>query len=58
MRQGVDAVFVDTWGWFTLGNRTEPRHSEVQKLYVDLVKRQAAIHTSDYVLDELNEAWS
>ena len=47
------AVFIDTWGWMTLGHRTESRHTEVKSIYRELRNNQILIYTSDYVLDEL-----
>ncbi len=53
-----EAVFVDTWGRMALGHRREPRHAEVKRIYQELRSNQIPIHTSDYVLDEVNLAVS
>jgi len=47
------AIFVDTWGWMTLGHRREPRHAEVKHIYQELRNNRIPIYTSDYVLDEV-----
>lgn len=45
-------LFIDTWGWLTLFNKQETRHTEVSGLYRDLRSRRYKVYTSDYVLDE------
>ena len=47
------SVFVDTWGWLALGQRREPRHDQVKRIYRELRAEGVAVYTSDYVLDEL-----
>jgi uncharacterized protein len=47
-------VFIDTWGWITLGNSRENLHGIVKKWYPDFRKRGGSVYTSDYVLDETN----
>lgn len=45
-------VFVDTWGWLTIGHRKDPFHKEVVEYYQKLRKDNFLIFTSDYILDE------
>lgn len=45
-------LFIDTWGWITLSNRQEPRHTETRRFYVSFQERRGRIYTTDYVLDE------
>lgn len=49
----LEPVFIDTWGWVALGQRKEPRHEDVTKLYQSLRARHIPTYTSDYVLDEV-----
>lgn len=49
----LEPIFIDTWGWIALGQRKEPRHEEVTKIYRSLRARQIPTYTSDYVLDEV-----
>ncbi|MCL5985970.1 MAG: PIN domain-containing protein [Actinobacteria bacterium] len=48
-----EPVFVDTWGWLSLGHRKDPRHQELRQIYNMLCAQSIPIYTSDYVLDEL-----
>lgn len=48
-----DSIFIDTWGWVALGNRSEKHHEEVMKAYKEFRNRRMKVYTSDYVLDEL-----
>ncbi len=45
-------LFVDTWGWLTLEDKTELRHQEASACYRERVKTPGSIVTSDFVLDE------
>jgi predicted nucleic acid-binding protein len=45
-------LFIDTWGWLTLGDKREPHHREVSKFYKNFRRRKGTAYTSDYVLDE------
>jgi uncharacterized protein len=45
-------LFIDTWGWLTLRDKSETRHEEVKDLYQRFRNEKARIYTSDYVLDE------
>ena len=47
-----NAVFVDTWAWLSLGNRSETHHEKVQRYYRDLRSKRVPIYTNDYVLSE------
>jgi predicted nucleic acid-binding protein len=46
------AIFIDTWGWLTLRDRSEARHGEVDRFYREVRRRRDSVYTSDYVLDE------
>lgn len=46
-------IFVDTWGWYALGNARDPAHAAVRDLYQDLQSQGQRPLTTDYVLDEL-----
>ncbi len=48
----VNSVFVDTWGWLTLRDKSETRHAEVSDYYRRARLESRRIITSDYVLDE------
>lgn len=45
-------LFIDTWGWIVLGNKREPRHTELTVLYSSWKKQKGMSYTTDYVLDE------
>ena len=45
-------LFIDTWGWIVLGNKREPRHTELIELYSSWKKQKGMSYTTDYVLDE------
>lgn len=45
-------LFIDTWGWLTLRDKRESRHSEVNNFYRNFRRRRGTAYTSDYVLDE------
>jgi len=45
-------LFIDTWGWIVLGNKREPRHTEITKFYSSRKKQRGISYTTDYVLDE------
>jgi predicted nucleic acid-binding protein len=45
-------IFIDTWGWLSLRDRTESRHAEVRAYTDDLLEQRAQLVTTDYVLDE------
>lgn len=49
----MNVIFIDTWGWITLGNNKEKRHKEVSQFYKELIRKNILIYTSDYILDEL-----
>jgi predicted nucleic acid-binding protein len=44
---------VDTWGWLALGHRRDSHHASVAQLFQSLRSHRIAIHTTDYVFDEL-----
>jgi predicted nucleic acid-binding protein len=45
-------LFVDTWGWLTLHDKGESQHQEVVEFYTSFRSGNAAIYTTDYILDE------
>jgi uncharacterized protein len=45
-------LFVDTWGWLALADRSEVRHEWAAKFYAQRSHRTGRIFTSDFVLDE------
>lgn len=45
-------LFIDTWGWLTLRDKGESRHSEARNVYQEFRHRKGTAYTSDYVLDE------
>jgi len=45
-------VFIDTWGWLTLGDKKESRHEEVKMFYRNLRQQRSIFYTTDYILDE------
>ncbi|RMF93181.1 MAG: PIN domain-containing protein [Nitrospinota bacterium] len=45
-------LFIDTWGWLTLRDKKESRHSEARNVYQGFRQRTGTAYTSDYVLDE------
>jgi len=46
------SLLVDTWGWVALLNKREVRHEEVAAYHRNARKREQAVYTTDYVLDE------
>jgi predicted nucleic acid-binding protein len=45
-------LFIDTWGWVSLGNRRESRHEDALRYYRQVRENGGEVHTTDYVLDE------
>lgn len=45
-------LFIDTWGWYALGNIKEPAHESVKAIYKEARRKNAKIYTTDYILDE------
>ncbi|MFQ6039285.1 MAG: type II toxin-antitoxin system VapC family toxin [Candidatus Poribacteria bacterium] len=45
-------IFIDTWGWLTLRDRSEAEHHTVKIFYQEFNKNGGISYTSDYVLDE------
>lgn len=45
-------LFMDTWGWLTLNDKSEARHQETVEFYTAFRSRSGIIYTTDYVLDE------
>ncbi len=48
-----DLVVVDTWGWLTLNDAGERRHSDVVRCYRALIQQRILIYTTTFVLDEI-----
>jgi uncharacterized protein len=45
-------LLIDTWGWLTLNDAGERRHSEVATFYRTLLAQKALIYTTTFILDE------
>ncbi|KOP26233.1 nucleic acid-binding protein [Hapalosiphon sp. MRB220] len=45
-------LFIDTWGWLTLHDKSECYHQEATKAYQRAIAQNGQIYTTDYVLDE------
>jgi predicted nucleic acid-binding protein len=45
-------LFVDTWGWLALADRSEVHHKWAAKFYAERSRRTGRILTSSFVLDE------
>ena len=45
-------LFIDTWGWIVLGNKREPRHTELTNSYSSWKDQEVMSYTTDYILDE------
>jgi len=45
-------LFIDTWGWIVLGNKREPRHTELTNSYSSWKDQDVMSYTTDYILDE------
>ena len=45
-------VFVDTWAWYALVNRSDRHHSLARETLLSLLKESAALVTSNFVFDE------
>lgn len=48
----MNAVFVDTMGWFSLLDRRDSWHEEAKARMATLAKTRTPLFTSDYVVDE------
>ena len=48
----MDRLFVDTWGWLTLRDKSERRHADIVPVFEGFQQADHAIYTSDFVLDE------
>jgi len=51
--RSLQVIFVDTWGWLAYGHRQDAYHPEIKELVATCLSNGTAVHTSDYVLDEL-----
>jgi predicted nucleic acid-binding protein len=45
-------LFLDTWGWLALHDKSEARHQEIVEFYTAFRSQNGIIFTTDYVLDE------
>ncbi len=45
-------LFIDTWGWLTLHDKSERYHQEATKAYQHAIAQNGQIYTTDYILDE------
>lgn len=45
-------LFIDTWGWLTLNDKSETYHQETVNYYRQCLQQKWLFFTSDYVLDE------
>jgi predicted nucleic acid-binding protein len=45
-------LFIDTWGWLTLHDKSERYHQEATEAYQRAIAQNGQIYTTDYVLDE------
>lgn len=45
-------LFIDTWGWFVLGNRKDPYYDSTVEVYKSYRSKMGAVFTTDYVLNE------
>ena len=45
-------IFIDTWGWLTLRDRSEAQHHIVKMFYQEFRENRGISYTTDYVLDE------
>lgn len=45
-------LFIDTWGWLTLRDKSEIHHEDVKDFYLRFRNDNGTIYASDYVLDE------
>lgn len=48
----VSKLFIDTWGWLTLNDRSERSHQNAVTAYKSALAAKSEIYTTDYVLDE------
>jgi predicted nucleic acid-binding protein len=46
-------LFVDTWGWLALADRSDPKHKAAVNCYSERSQLTSSVVTSNFVLDEL-----
>ena len=46
-------IFVDTWAWVALADRSDAHHGQAKRQHQELVSMRRPYVTSDYVLSEL-----
>lgn len=53
MKNSMDKkLFIDTWGWLTLRDKTQKKHEKVSKFLKEYIGSGGLLYTTDYVLDE------
>lgn len=52
MKNSMDKIFVDTWGWLTMLNDKEKQHQKIGWLIREELQRGTQLVTSDAVLSE------
>ena len=45
-------LFIDTWGWLTLHDKSERYHQQATQAYQQALAQNGQIYTTDYILDE------
>jgi uncharacterized protein len=48
----VNRLLIDTWGWLTLHDAGERRHSEVTTFYRTVIDQKTLVYTTNFILDE------
>ena len=48
----TNKIFIDTWGWLTLHDKSERYHKQATQAYQQAIAQSGQIYTTDYVLDE------
>lgn len=52
MMNSTARLFIDTWGWLTLRDKSERRHATVSQEFESFQKPIGRIYATDFVLDE------
>lgn len=48
----MNKLFIDSWGWITIGNKKEPENKKVITFYNDFIKNRGIVFTTDYIFSE------
>jgi uncharacterized protein len=48
----VNRLLIDTWGWLTLHDADERRHTEAAAFYHSVLAHKTLIYTTTFILDE------